>query len=406
MRPRLTRAAGAAVLVALAGALVYAGVRLWHTSVPGDLRLESVDAAGLVPAHTLHRAQSFAAFLRVLSLLSQVAVIAVLVVYARRGTRLLRQSAAGPIGSGFLLGMLGLGLVWFAQLPFDLIALWWGRDHHVVKTGFLESLLAEWLGLGGRFLFLCAALLVAMGLARLLRRSWWLPAGAAFAGLAVLFAFVGPWIGPSLHEAPSPRVRAAAARYAAAEGVPSVPLRVEKVHDVTTSPNAYSFGLGPSRRVVLWDTIERFPARQVDATIAHEYAHQKHEHILKQLGWFLLLVLPAGFVVMLVTRRRGGLGVPEAVPLTLLVVVVLQLVAGPLQSAVSRRYEAEADWTALNTTRDPAGMIALMRHFVSSSLADPDPPGWYQTLFEDHPSLDQRIAMARAWAVREGVPLH
>jgi len=405
VRPRLTRGLAVAGLLVLAAGLVYAGARLWHTSVPGGLKLPAVDPSSEVSAHDLDRAQSFNEFVRWMELLAQVVVIAVLVVYAQRGTRLLRQSAAGPIGSGFLLGMLGLGLVWLATLPFDLVELWWGRDHHVIKTGFVEALLAEWVGLGGTFLFLCVALLIAMGLARLLRRTWWLPAAAAFGGLALLFAFVGPWIGPSLKPAREARVRAAAHRFAAAEGVPSVPLRVEKVHDVTTSPNAYSFGLGPSRRVVLWDTIARFPARQVDATIAHEYGHQSHHHILKELGWFLLLVIPAGLIVSVLTRRRGGLATPEAVPLTLLVVVVLQLVAAPLQAAASRRYEAEADWTALNTTRDPAGMIALMRHFVSSGLADPDPPGWYQTLFEDHPSLDDRIAMARAWAARNGVPV-
>ena len=404
MQRRLTRGLAAAALLALAAAIVYAGTRLWHTSVPGDLHLPAVRAADEVPAHALHKAESFAAFVRALGLVSQMVVLVVLVLYARRGTRLLRQSAAGPIGSGFLLGMLGLGLVWLAQLPFDLVELAWGRSHHVIKTGFLEALLAEWIGLGARFLFLCAALLVAMGLARLLRRSWWLPAGAVFAGLVLLFAFVSPWIGPTLHR-PRPALRAAAARIAQREGISDVPLRVEKVHDVTTSPNAYSFGLGPSRRVVLWDTIARFPQRQVEATIAHEYGHQLHHHIRKQVIWYLLLVLPAGFVVMLLTRGRGGLAVPEAVPLTLLVVAVLQLVATPLQAAASRRYEAEADWTALNTTRDPQGMIGLMRHFVSAGLADPDPPGWYGALFEDHPSLVDRIAMARAWAAREGVPV-
>jgi STE24 endopeptidase len=397
---RLTRGLAAAGLIALAAAIVYTATRLWHTSVPGDLHLPAVDASREVGPHALHRAKSFAALLRVLFVASEVVLIAVLVVYARRGTRLLRQSAAGPLGSGFLLGMLGLGIVWIAQLPFDLIELWWGRDHHVIKTGFLEALLAEWTGLGGRFVFLCAALLVAMGLARLLRWTWWVPAGAAFGGLVLLFAFVGPWIAPGLHR-PPPRMRAAAAHIAAAEGVSGVPLRVEKVHDVTTSPNAYSFGLGPSRRVVLWDTIARFPAPQVDVTIAHEYGHQRHDHIRKQVLWYLLLVLPTGFAVMLATRRRGGLGCPEAVPLALLVVVVVQLVATPLQSAVSRRYEAEADWTALNTTHDPQAMIGLMRHFVSAGLADPDPPGWFATLFEDHPTLVDRIAMARAWEARE-----
>ena len=40
--------------------------------------------------------------------------------YARRGVAFMQQSAAGPIGTGMLLGMLGLGIVWIVQLPFGL----------------------------------------------------------------------------------------------------------------------------------------------------------------------------------------------------------------------------------------------------------------------------------------------
>ena len=72
--------------------------------------------------------------------------------------------------------------------------------------------------------------------------------------------------------------------------------------------------------------------------------------------------------------------------------------AGPRQSAVSRRNEAEADWAALNTTRNPAAFVALFRDFAKYGLADPDPPGWFHVLFEDHPSGLERIEMARAWS--------
>jgi STE24 endopeptidase len=86
------------------------------------------------------------------------------------------------------------------------------------------------------------------------------------------------------------------------------------------------------------------------------------------------------------------------VSLALLVFVALQLAATPLQSAVSRRYEAEADWTSLQTTHDPAAMRALHRRFVARGLADPDPPGWWHALFDDHPTGLQRVEMADAYA--------
>lgn len=386
---------------AVAGAVV-AGIHLWATSVPGDLRLPHLSAAQQFPAHELARAHSFEEFVRISALLSELALLVTLALYARGGARFARESAAGPIGTGFLLGMLGLGLVWFARFPFGIADLWWARRHHVIHTGYVEWIVDDWLGLAGEFLYLCLALLIAMGLARLLRRTWWVPAAACFAGLALLFAFTGPYLTPDLRAPRSPVLRADAARIAGEEGVGSVPTRIQKIHDVTDQPNAFSFGLGPSRRVVLWDTIVGFPRREVRVTLAHEYGHQAHDHIAKGVAWFALLLLPAALAVALVTRRRGGLGEPTAVPLALLVVVVLQLVATPLQSAASRRYEAEADWSALRTTHDPAAMKALMRRFTARALADPDPPGWYQTLFGDHPTGLQRIEMAQAWAARTG----
>ncbi|HKN93048.1 MAG TPA: hypothetical protein VJU60_01845, partial [Thermoleophilaceae bacterium] len=76
---------------------------------------------------------------------------------------------------------------------------------------------------------------------------------------------------------------------------------------------------------------------------------------------------------------------------------VLQLASSPLQNAVSSRMEAEADWTALNATRDPAAATALFKRLATTSLADPSPPGWWQGLTGDHPTIMRRIEMSRAW---------
>ena len=94
------------------------------------------------------------------------------------------------------------------------------------------------------------------------------------------------------------------------------------------------------------------------------------------------------------------MGAPEAVPLALLVVAVLQLATLPLANHLSRRMEAEADWKALEVTRDPAALEGLMVGFSKTSLGDPDPSGWVQLVLGTHPSLADRVAMARAWDAR------
>lgn len=320
-----------------------------------------------------------------------------LAVYTRRGARFAGESAAGPIGTGFLIGMMGLALVWLAQLPFGVAELWWSRRHGVVEIGYLDYVVEDFLALGGEFLFVCLALVVTMALARLLRSTWWLPATAVFVALAALFAFSGPYLTPGLGR-PDDRLVADARDLARTQALPPVPVRVQEVREFTSAPNAYAFGLGDTRRVVLWDTLAEgsFSRREVRAVIAHELGHHGHDHIAKQIGWFALLVLPAALAVAVATRRRG-LADPGAVPVALFVVVLLYLLTSPLHAATSRRYEVEADWAALEATRDPQAMERLHRRFTEEGLADPDPPGWFAFLFESHPSGLDRVAMARAW---------
>jgi STE24 endopeptidase len=80
--------------------------------------------------------------------------------------------------------------------------------------------------------------------------------------------------------------------------------------------------------------------------------------------------------------------------------VFLQLLTTPLMNIVSRREEAEADWSALRATHDPQAARALYRRLATTSLADPDPPTWVYVLYEDHPTIVQRIAMVEAWQRR------
>jgi STE24 endopeptidase len=188
--------------------------------------------------------------------------------------------------------------------------------------------------------------------------------------------------------------------------VDGIRFEVEEVSDETPLANAYAVGLGPSRRVVLWDTLldGRFSTGAVDVVLAHEVAHHSSEHLWKGTAWFVLFALPGAYLLMRVTRRRGGLARPEAVPLALLAVAVLQLALAPAATWLSRRMEAEADWKALQTTRDPEGARQLFTGFARTSLGDPDPPTWSQWLLGTHPTLADRVAMAEAWSQRASEP--
>ena len=107
--------------------------------------------------------------------------------------------------------------------------------------------------------------------------------------------------------------------------------------------------------------------------LAHEIGHHSSKHIPKGLAWFALFALPGAWVLMRATRRRGGMGEAAAVPLALLVVAVIQLALAPAQTWISRRMEAEADWKALQTTRDPAAARGLFVGFGDDIAREPRP---------------------------------
>jgi STE24 endopeptidase len=177
---------------------------------------------------------------------------------------------------------------------------------------------------------------------------------------------------------------------------------VEDVDRYTSAANAYATGIGPTRKVFLWNTLldGRFTDGEVRAVTAHEFGHHSQQHLPKAIAWYALFAVPGAWAIARITRRRGGMRRPEAVPLSLLVLAILTLAAQPLQNAISRHMEAEADWEALETTRDPDAMAGLFKRFSTTSLGDPTPPGWAYVMLDTHPPLLDRIEMAETWRAR------
>jgi STE24 endopeptidase len=374
---------------------------LWPTDVPDDLRLPSVDENQIFDAALLDETEDFERFLRWNDIASNIVLLAVLALFAWRGWRFARESAAGRIGTGMLLGMIGLALVWIAQLPFAIAGIWWQKRYDIVTAGYLEWALENWLILGAQFLFICLWLLITMALAAPLRDRWWLGAVPVFLGLALLLAFLTPYLVPDLHD-PDPALAADAKRIARETGQAGVDFKVQEIGDLTEAPNAFAAGIGPSRRVVVWDTLLEppFDRDEVRVVIAHEYGHHESNHIWKGLAWYGLISLPLLFVVARVARRWGGLYQPRAVPVALFVLVAASLVVQPFDNLITRRMEMEADWVALETTKNPDAARELFEEFADTALQDPDPPEWAHVWFDTHPSLVDRIAEATAWERR------
>ena len=77
-----------------------------------------------------------------------VATVVVFALYAWRGARFTRESAAGPIGTGMMLAMLGFGLAWLVTVPFEVLALWWQRRYDQSDESYGAVIFGGWLAAG------------------------------------------------------------------------------------------------------------------------------------------------------------------------------------------------------------------------------------------------------------------
>ena len=371
--------------------------------MPVDLELADLDPAAHFPAARLREADEYARVARALWVGRTLASLLVLAVLATLGPRLAARLPGGALRRSLLLLALVLVALWAARLPFGLASHSWRRRHGLSEQGYVDWLLAPWLELLAAALVASLALLGAILLARRLGSRWWLAGGPLLGVLGALVILTQPLVDAPRLEPLRDRGLAAEIRRLAREvGVGPLPVEVKRASERTTAASAEVAGIGPTRRVVLWDTLldGRYPRGEVRVIAAHELAHTGRRHLWKGVAWFALLASPCVLVLALVTARRGGIAAPAAVPLAALVVVVLQLALLPFANAISRRYEAEADWVALEATRDPAALRGLVRRFAETNLADPDPPGPWHAAFGTHPTLLERIAMADAWAAR------
>lgn len=395
---RISRVATLAV-VALLWAL--AASALWRTKVPADLHLPRLDPQAVFGAQAVRAGVRYERFLDYSWALGTIAKLVALVVMVRRGPRLASSLGLRPVNAGLITGVVVITVLWAVSLPFEIAAGWWDRRHGVSKEDWGSILLSSWQGLLSGTVTAVVALAIVLLLAKRFARNWWIGAAVILLALAVLQQFALPYANRiGTHPIRSPQLAAAVQRLEQREHAGHPAVLIQPVHDKTTAANAYAIGIGPSSSVFLWDTLLRglFTPREVRFVAGHELAHIARLHLWKGIAWGALIGTPLLAAIAFVTGRRGGLRKPGNVPLALLALTVLLLAVTPFTNAVSRRYEAEADWVGLRGTQDPQAATGLFKGFVRVDLADPSPPGWVHVFLDNHPTLLTRVEQADAFA--------
>ena len=172
----------------------------------------------------------------------------------------------------------------------------------------------------------------------------------------------------------------------------------------TKQGNAALSPVGAGSEVLISDTLlESVSLDGIEVVLAHELGHKVHRDIPKMLvlAWlqFALIIALAYFALSSLGFQFGLRG-PQDIA-TLPIFVFAFTVVGSLYSlitnAVSRNAEYAADRFALQMTGNVAAFEQTFRTLAKDNLSDPCPPEWVEIWLHDHPSIEKRIAAARAW---------
>src|SRR5260370_9783473 len=213
---------------------------------------------------------------------------------------------------GFLL------MVDFARLPLDLLGHWLDQHYDQSVQGW-GSWVWDWTK-GDLIEFAIAIVLGWILYAAIWRspRRWWLHFWLASLPILVFLLFIQPMVIEPLFfrfdplVATQPNLLDALEKVVARSGLHIPPERIYlmKASEKLTYLNAYVAGLGPSQRVVVWDTIvAKMTPPQIQFVFGHEMGHYKLGHIPQKiaiLAILLLIALYTGYRVMAWALSRWG----------------------------------------------------------------------------------------------------
>ena len=251
---------------------------------------------------------------------------------------------------------------------------------------------------------------------------WWLAAGVMLTAGMLAIAHLAPVVLMPLFVRIKPLDRPELARrleaLTARAGVPVVGVFEWELGARSSKANAALTGFGPTRRILLSDTLlASYSDNEIEVILAHELSHHVHHDLWGAVAVESLLLFGGTYAADAVIRTIGprfGVGSPADVaglPLLLLTAAGLSLVLTPFARALSRRHERRADAYALTLTAAPEAFISAMKRLGAQNLAEEQPSTLTRVLFHSHPPLAERIQSASALLppaprASSGIPRH
>ena len=167
----------------------------------------------------------------------------------------------------------------------------------------------------------------------------------------------------------------------------------------SSKANAYFAGLGPKKRIVLYDTlINDLKEDEIVAVLAHEIGHYKHKHTIQAM---LISGIQTGLILFLFSLLIDNQILSQALGsehqsfhfgliVFSFLLEPLSFFIGIFSNILSRKNEYQADAFAKKHGLDQA-LISGLKQLSRNNLSNLTPHPLYVFMHYSHPTLQQRI---------------
>ena len=277
--------------------------------------------------------------------------------------------------------------------------------------------------------FLLVAFALLMWLVAFSAVSYFGGGGAAVVPIAVAFSLLTTWWSyyssdklvvrmtgaQVLQESDNPKLFGLVHEVCLASGLPMPKVAVV----IDDAPNAFATGRNPEHALIAFTTgiLDVMDRDELQGVVAHEMAHVANRDTLVSA----VAATTAGAIAIVSDmlmrmmwfggrRDRDSNANPATIVISLVVMLLAPVAAMLLKAAISRKRESLADATAVDYTRNPAGLRKALQILAQDSTVVQQRSNavahiWIESpldgkavsrLFATHPPIEERIATLRA----------
>lgn len=284
----------------------------------------------------------------------------------------------------------------------------WNFSNHTVKSWLWEQVKSFFVGL----LILYIVLGLLLWIMAITPKWWWLGAALAMTLVSVILATLFPIVIAPIFNKYIPikdkELTEALDAILSRGGLKSSGFFKEDMSRQTKKENAFLAGLGKTRRVVLGDNLmENMTTSEIVSIIAHEVGHHRYMHLWKniligmaqQLVFFFILNISIKEIFpQFLTSTRWNLAL---FPVFAIFLGALSgFFFGPLNNALSRFFEKQADRYALKNIEHRKSFITALAGLADRNLSNAYPAWWMKILFYSHPPIGERLQAAENYQSR------